>query len=203
MIQLCLFAFNFFGIAAASKVVVIKINHQVFTNQRINGFNLTRFFLSASLQRSSKEVELIAEEIVISGILSETNYGEFVTFLKLIHGAAIGRINDAILKQVYSESGLPRLTAIGAYVDLRSVLIRAFSPGEPIESYTPQFKGFLPLLIVNLKLEAEDEKQRVVFQMDRRTVELLIDSLRATLKDFDATLAAANATAQTEGGHSA
>lgn len=93
---------------------------------------------------------------------------------------------DDILAISSQRAGIKNITAISYMVDLRAVMRSPADIGEDVSKYTPTLSCLVPIAILRLRL-SDDEK--IVFQMNRKSLKFLQNALKAMEKELDQVIA--------------
>ncbi|HEV2210495.1 MAG TPA: hypothetical protein VG167_17100 [Verrucomicrobiae bacterium] len=88
----------------------------------------------------------------------------------------------AILQRAHEQSALPILNEVSVEADFRAVFENSYHYEEDIAAYSPKFLGTIPLGIV--RLEFDGTQDDAYFQLSKRSLQVLIDSLVALQKEI-------------------
>lgn len=89
-----------------------------------------------------------------------------------------------LLRKQHVGAGLAKVRSIESVVDYRLVFDKFLKEGQDVDAFSPECRGAIPLAIVELRFTKGDP-ERVVFQAEKRTIQLLINQLRAIEKQMD------------------
>ena len=78
----------------------------------------------------------------------------------------------------------PFVRGISAGVDFRAVFDRHFHSGDDIDAYSPTCLGTVPLGLVEIRLTGGARDESVYFQVDKRSLRLLVEHLVALEKEM-------------------
>jgi len=95
----------------------------------------------------------------------------------------IDSTGSEVLKREYAAGVLPAFDGIGTTVEIRAIQENRFSPITSVDKYTPSISDLVGIVSINIDLDTGNE---FFFQAARSDLELVIDTLRAALKDLDA-----------------
>jgi hypothetical protein len=140
-----------------------------------------RFLISAFLPSSETPVDepddLVSDFLEI-GVLSPEQQSEAVGLLISLRDEAVVQLDLLIRERSHSQSTIPILESIDGSVDLRMVFDKDFDFSMNLSDFHPKLLSSVPLLVVRLALSGGQDKE-VVFQIDPRTLQVLIEHLRS------------------------
>jgi hypothetical protein len=96
--------------------------------------------------------------------------------------------NERRLKKIYAGSIIPTYTGCSTVVDYRVIVRNPYAsrnPDEKIENYNPECIGFVPVVVIKIKRDSIDNTD-FDFQAGEDELKILIDSLKAGLKELEA-----------------
>lgn len=91
------------------------------------------------------------------------------------------------IRNVYAtqQAVVPTPVGVSTVVDLRAVIPGGFKIGDDLHTYKPRVATLVPVAITNIRF---DDGESVVFQMDVRTLRILVDELQAAEKEMVETM---------------
>jgi len=105
------------------------------------------------------------------------------TFLRELKDMAQRDVRLILLKRAHITSGLPVLNAVATKVDLRAVFSEEYKYHEDVAQFSPELVGTVPVGIVELTIHG-GETEKVLLQLNRRTLQILQDHLAALQKQI-------------------
>jgi len=135
--------------------------------------------------RDGDEPEIIFRDLIeavpVGGPGSEDEFSAYDFFEKLMPA-----INDICKEQLRTDAayrGLASLTSVNYNCDVRMVVSNPFrSIRDKVDIYEPQAAEWLPMGIVNLRTNQDDN---LSFQLDLNRLNHFIDTLNAMKKDLE------------------
>ncbi len=151
----------------------------------LRALKLLLFIYSAWNPIKDEPAEFLKDLIELQ-LLPSSEIDEASDFL-LDFFTEIQKDNDRRLRKIYAGSMLPNYIGITTTVDLRAVIKNPYGsdkPNEDIESYKPECIDFVPVVLVKLRRSSGDPRE-FKFQLECDDLQLLIKSLKASLKDLE------------------
>lgn len=129
--------------------------------------------------------DVIVEDLPALTGLSEDDAASLHPFVASLVEEAQRSFKD--LRRIYRTqiSGLKVIQGITHLMDLRAVIPNAGDMDSGIESYHPKIQRLVPVAILKLRF---DDNEEAVFQMDERTLDLLLEDIMQLKKEFQATV---------------
>jgi len=152
-----------------------------------HALQLSRFLISKFLKdgegRDDKPEDIVSDVETIFGISFGEKSASLLTLVKQLKKLAEQQ-GDIKTRQRYAQRSLPALESVSASADYRLVFDKEFGIRSKISSFQPKCLGAIPIAIVQLVFDSGPTKD-VFFQVDKRTLRILIDHLRAVDKELD------------------
>jgi len=126
--------------------------------------------------------EGICDDLNTLGLASGKMLGGLAPFVRALveeHKRSFGAIRKVYATQ---HAILKVPTAVTSVVDLRVVIHKGFKPGDDPNRYEPSIATLVPVAIMRLRFDDDDT---VVFQMDYRTLRLIVATLVSAEKEMD------------------
>ena len=152
-----------------------------------HALRLSRYLVSKFLKDGEgygdKPENIISDMETTFDISFEEKRASLLTLVKELKSLA--EQNAQIkMRQRYALSSLPVLEGISTSADYRLVFDKKFGVTSEISSYQPKCLDAVPVAVVQLVFDSGPTKN-VFFQVDKRSLHLLIDHLRAVGKELD------------------
>lgn len=104
---------------------------------------------------------------------------------KLVEGlVAVWKTDFGFVQKIYSEqhSVIRVPSAVSSVTDLRAVIHNEFRIGDELDKYDPKIQKLVPVSIMRLRF---DDQEEIVFQLDQRTLRILVAEFGAAEKEMD------------------
>jgi len=138
---------------------------------------LVQFFLPATETQLDEPLDLVSDFIEI-GALRTDQQDEATKLLLSLRDEAIDKLDLLVRERSHSQSTIPTLDSINGSVDLRMVFDKYFDHTMDLNDFYPKLLSSVPLLILRLEFSGEHKKE-IVFQIDPRTLQVLIQHLQS------------------------
>lgn len=152
----------------------------------IHALSVTSFFMRAFAHKGDAAMDEVSDIFDdLTGLFSipENKYKGILLFLKETKRLAREKIYPILLRQTLTQSTVPILSSVSTVTDFRAIFDELYEYDMEIEEYKPKFMGTLPIGIVKLKLDGTHANE-VFFQVSKRSLQILIDSLLALQKNI-------------------
>jgi hypothetical protein len=117
------------------------------------------------------------------GVLPQDRIDEFTKFLSSLKHQVDRWLDIGSLKRRVAQRGMAHLSGIGTAADFRAVFPERFNVETDIDHYNPTCLGVVPVGLISLSFD-EGPVEDIAFQVDRRSLTLLINHLRALEKEL-------------------
>jgi len=129
----------------------------------------------------SDSADNIMQDLERFGVAESAKLDRLRPLIEALLGKVKGRFAERIRADRTARAGIKTIKGITHLVDLRLVLKGRFEGGS-IEDYKPRISTLTPVGILRLRLSGDNE---CIFQVDRSTLRVLQDELRAMQKELD------------------
>ena len=109
---------------------------------------------------------------------------ELVKYFEKIKKLAKDKADYLIKRRRHAQSALPNLKSMAAVVDYRIVFDKNIEVGQSVNDYNPECLGAIPVGIIELTLSGGNVEE-LSFQMDKKSIRLVVESLLALEKQID------------------
>jgi len=151
---------------------------------------VARFFLRECSPKGDAESD--APQVLVDDLkelfgLPEDKTEPVRSMLRDIKAKAMGgTVQLALLRKEHYESFLPILASVAVAADLRAIFDEQYEYDKDVSEFSPRFMGTIPVGIMELTLEhGRSKSKKVFFQVDKRTLQILLDYVLALQKQID------------------
>ena len=109
---------------------------------------------------------------------------QLVKYFERIKQLAKEKADYLIKRRRHAQSALPSLKSISTVVDYRIVFDKNIEIGQSVDDYNPKCLGTIPVGIIELDLSGGNVEE-LSFQMDKKSIRLVIESLTALEKQIN------------------
>jgi hypothetical protein len=109
---------------------------------------------------------------------------ELVEYFEKIKKLAKDKADYLIKRRRHAQSALPNLKSMATVVDYRIVFDKSIEVGQSVNDYNPECLGAIPVGIIELTLSGGNVEE-LSFQMDKKSIRLVVESLIALEKQID------------------
>jgi len=106
-----------------------------------------------------------------------------IGLMSQLKGVATEEVRLASLRRSQLSDFLPTLQAVGTTVDFRAVFARQYEYENDVASYVPQCVDMMPVGILTLSFTGDQDD--VFFQVNKRSLQILLDNLVALKKKIE------------------
>jgi len=145
----------------------------------VGGFFLQRMEMEDSIDNIMADLETLA-------VIESKKLHAIRPFVEALLEEYKSKFNAEHLAVSAQSSGLKIIKGITHIVDLRPVVSNRIELGEDVSAYKPSVDTLVPVAILRLRLSGDDE---FVFQMNRKTLRILQNELKAIDKELEETIA--------------
>ncbi len=155
---------------------------------RLNGpLSIVRFFLRESAPRGEAEsdsAQVLVDDLKELFGLPQDKTEAVRSMLEDIRTKARDKVQLAVLRRGHAEKSLPTLESVSIATDIRAIFDEVYEYDKDVSHFAPKFMGTIPMGIIELTL-ADTRAPKVFFQVNKRTLQVLMDYLRALRKQID------------------
>ena len=151
-----------------------------------HGFDVAEFFIREFLDTGravDDTAESLVDDLMEGKLISFEDRNKMVVFIGTLKELVATKLNFDNLKKEIAQTGLQNLRLVDATVNYRAVFDKVFMVDSRIDEFQPKCIGVVPIVVVTLKL-TKGPIEDISFQVDMRSLKILIDNLRAAEKEF-------------------
>lgn len=159
---------------------------QVSRWQLDRSMNVLRFLLrelAPEGDANADDPNLLVEDILGVCELPPEMTEPLTDLLRRLKELATEEVRLAALRESQSLEFLPTLESIATTADFRAVFAKQYNYEEDLASYSPACIDLIPVGIVRLTFN--DDQDSVFFQVNKRTLEIMMDSLVALRRKIE------------------
>lgn len=159
-------------------VPVSKLQHAI----NISGYFMRKFTSDGEAKTDTSE-DIVSD---LEGIFKfdKKKREKLVEYFKKIKKLAHEKADYLIKKRRHAQSALPNLKSISTVIDYRIVFDKNIEVGQSADDYHPKCLGTIPIGIIELALSGGNVEE-LSFQMDKKAIRLVIESLIALEKQIN------------------
>ncbi len=126
---------------------------------------------------------LLVDDLIDSHLLDDGLRTLMVDLLSILHSKVVA-IDKERRKSSHNDKCIPWIRAVDVAVDFRAVFESDFEFTDDPEAFVTKCEGVSPLAVVSLTL-SKGNKDRLLFQADKRSLLILINYLKVAIKQME------------------